>query len=319
MALSASVVVCTRNRARELTDTLRSVIGQSTARDLEWEILVIDNGAGDDTAAAAHQAAEKSPVELRYLVEPKLGLAIARNRGWWEARGEIVAYLDDDTFADPRWLHEIIGSYRSPRIAGVGGRLLPQLDPESRQRLAPAWLAPYTHDRGEVERDVAVLSGANMSFRREQLAQIGGFDIRLGRIGACTLAGDEQDVCRALRRQPGGLRIVYNPRALVHHQISVESCTDAGLIKRSYCGGISNAVLDRKETAARRALALAVRPLKLALWLVRQLHHRASGLPPDLAQTARLQEFVGYYKELALGSEAACRECPMYPLRRPRF
>jgi glycosyltransferase involved in cell wall biosynthesis len=317
MAPSASVVVCTRDRAALLAETLRRLCAQSVPAGLDWEILVVDNASSDDTADVVKRAAEQSPVPLRYVQEPETGLAIARNRGWREARGEIVAYVDDDTLVDRLWLAEALGPYAAERVAGVGGRLLPLVDPVIRDGFDPGWLEVYTFDRGP-EHDVDVVSGANMSFRRAVLERIGGFEVQLGRIGGCLLGGDEYDVCRKIRREPGRLRIVYNPRMLVHHRLPVAPFSDALLVKRSHCGGISNALLDRKERPLRRGYELLLRNAKLALWAARALRRRLSGRSRSLQEQARLQEFAGYYKERLLGSRVACRGCPMFPQRLPR-
>lgn len=319
MTPRVSVVVCTRNRASHLEEVLRSLISQVVDSDLAWELLVVDNASEDGTPAVVERMAEKAPVELRYLHEAEVGLSAARNRGWRAAQGEIVAFIDDDTLAQPRWLQTLVNAYASPDVAGASGRLLPLHDSASAGAVHPSWEAPFTFDRGEAPVDVRILSGANMSFRRDVLAAVGGFDGRLGRTGDCLLAGDENDLCRAVRRHSTKLRLVYEPQAVAHHKLDIDALSEALLIKRSYCGGVSNVRIDRKESPPRQILQLGLRLLKLASWALRALLRRLAGRPSDLRETARLQEFVGYYRELRGGPQRACGDCPMYPQRLARL
>jgi len=299
---------------------LEGLFSQSVDPAHRWEIVVVDNGSPDDTAAFVRESALRAPVELRWVLEAEPGLSAARNRGWREARGEIIAFIDDDCLPDPAWLQSLIDGYAAPDIAGVGGRLLPRIESVDQQAIDPAWLAIYTFDCGEVARDVWIVSGANMSFRRSVLEGIGGFDEQLGRIGACLLGGDESDLCRAIRCEPGGGRIRYHPDALAWHKLSAAVLSDALLTKRLYCGGVANAVLDRKERPSRRIGALLGRTARIGVWIaraaIRRLLRRTAG---QLAEAARWQEFVGYAMERAGGIERACRGCPMRPERERRL
>lgn len=99
-----SVVVCTHNGASRLRRSLGSVLAQEAA---DFELVVVDDGSTDDTAAVvrSHDAAN-----LRYVWRPNGGLSAARNTGLREARGQFVVYLDDDDWADPDWLRTLAGA-----------------------------------------------------------------------------------------------------------------------------------------------------------------------------------------------------------------
>lgn len=299
---------------------LDGLFSQSVGPALRWEIVVVDNGSPDDTARVVREAARRAPVELRWVLEAEPGLSAARNRGWREARGEIIAFIDDDCLPDPAWLRSLIDGYDAPDVAGVGGRLLPGIEPADREAIEPAWLAIYTFDCGELARDVRILSGANMSFRRAVLQRLAGFDEQLGRIGRCLLGGDETDVCRAILREPGAQRIRYHPDAVARHKLSAAALSDALLTKRHYCGGVANAILDRKERPGRRIGSLLGRAARIAVWVARaarrRVLRRATG---RLREIARWQEFAGYAKERAGGIGLACRDCPMRPARERRL
>lgn len=119
-----SVVICTHNRAPDLRAALDS-LSQQLLEAHRFEILVVDNNSGDDTRAVV----EGSPIHPRprYIFEGTLGLCNARNTGWNAARGDIVAYLDDDALAYPDWATEILAAFEraSPETGCVGGRICP--------------------------------------------------------------------------------------------------------------------------------------------------------------------------------------------------
>ena len=287
---------------------------------LDWEIVVVDNGSVDDTATVVRDFASHAPVELRCIREPEPGLSAARNRGWRETRGEIIAFLDDDCIPDAEWLQSLLDAYETPEVASVGGRLLPLIERTDRDNIDPAWLAVYTFDAGQVRRDIEILTGANMSFRRSTLERIGGFDEGLGRIGECLLAGDENDLCRAIRREEIGSRILYDPGAVARHKLRAENLSDALLIKRDYCGGITNANLDRKESPFRQFNLLLARTARIAIWILRSARRGVTRSPVNaLRDRARRHEFVGYAKERIGGIGLACKSCPMQPERQRRL
>ena len=101
-----SVVVCTYNRAALLPQALRSLFAQKI-RDLDYEIVVVDNNSSDDTPATVASLESESPVPLRYYRESRQGNAYARNAGVEQAQAPIVAFLDDDCIADENWVATI--------------------------------------------------------------------------------------------------------------------------------------------------------------------------------------------------------------------
>jgi glycosyltransferase involved in cell wall biosynthesis len=114
--LTATVIICTRNRVALLRKCLEALTVLEPPAD---EILVVDNSAGDrDTELVAREFA------VRYIVEPTPGLSRARNRGFAESHTDIVAYLDDDAVPDKSWLRFILDPFRDARVAVVSGDTL---------------------------------------------------------------------------------------------------------------------------------------------------------------------------------------------------
>ena len=197
---SMSVVVCTYNGARTLRNCLE---GLKELRYPNYEVIVVDDGSTDESAAIA----EQYPVQL-IRTGRNSGLGSARNTGLEAARGDIVAYLDDDARPDPHWLHYLGWTYLQTDYAAVGGpNIPPPEDGPIAECVANAPGGPvhvmFTH------RDAEHIPGCNCSFRKDQLKAVGGFDPRF------RSAGDDVDVCwRLLER---GLKIGFHPGAMVWH------------------------------------------------------------------------------------------------------
>jgi len=125
--LDITVAICTYNGEDRIPDVLDHLIKQEVAQGLTWEVMVIDNNSTDHTADVVgdYQKRWPSNVELRYLLEERQGLAHARQRAVTEARGEWVAFLDDDNLPEPDWVQEAVDFGRSrERVGSFGGRIL---------------------------------------------------------------------------------------------------------------------------------------------------------------------------------------------------
>jgi len=114
-----SVVIATRNRAESLRDTLASLTRQSRKPD---EVIVVDNASSDHTKDVALNFIDS--LNLKYIYEAKRGIPYARNTGIQNARGDIIAFIDDDCVADENWLkHLEIPFVKDPYIGVVGGEI----------------------------------------------------------------------------------------------------------------------------------------------------------------------------------------------------
>jgi glycosyltransferase involved in cell wall biosynthesis len=136
-ALAASVLLATRNRAGLLRATLAHLARQVTD-GLRWEVVVVDNGSEDGTAAVLAEA--RATLPLVVVSEPRAGKNRALNRALPLARGALLVFTDDDVEPEPRWLAEHVGAARRwPSHAVFGGPIAPRMPPT-----APPWLATYT-------------------------------------------------------------------------------------------------------------------------------------------------------------------------------
>jgi glycosyltransferase involved in cell wall biosynthesis len=121
-----SVVICTRNRAVSLRRTLAS-IEQAARPNVEWELVIVDNGSTDETADVVTSFEDRLPI--RRVFEPTPGLSIARNTGGAESKGDYILWTDDDVSVRATWLQAFSNAFSAnPDTVIFGGRVLPQYE-----------------------------------------------------------------------------------------------------------------------------------------------------------------------------------------------
>jgi glycosyltransferase involved in cell wall biosynthesis len=243
---SISVVICAyaEGRWENLVRAVESTRAQISA-PLET-IVVIDHNP-----RLLEQAAQlvEDGNGVRVLANAELpGLSGARNTGADAAAGEVVAFLDDDAFADSGWLEQLGRHYADPLVLGVGGSVEPVWLAGRPRSFPPEfdWVVGCTY-RGHRETmgPVRNLIGANMSFRRHVFREIGGFRSDIGRVGTRPVGCEETEFCiRSTRRWPESL-IVFEPSARVWHTVPAARGGWSYFLDRCYSEGLSKAVVRR--------------------------------------------------------------------------
>ncbi|MGH7538705.1 MAG: glycosyltransferase [Gemmatimonadales bacterium] len=194
-----SVVLCSYNGSRTIRECLD---GLGRLHYPDFEVIVVDDGSIDTTAAIAQQ------YDVRLIRTENCGLSSARNTGWRAATGEIIAYVDDDAYPDPDWLRHLAATFLRTTDVGVGG---PNIAPRGDGPIARC----IAHAPGNPvhvmlsDREAEHIPGCNMAFRRDALEAIGGFDEQF------RVAGDDVDVCWRLRER--GWTLGFSPAAVVWH------------------------------------------------------------------------------------------------------
>lgn len=217
-----TVAVCTWNRAALLARTLDAMTRLRLPRDLAWELVVVDNGSTDDTAAVVAGFEGRLPV--RRLVEPRTGLSHARNAAVAAARGTAIVWTDDDVLVEVDWLAGYAAAFaRWPDADVFGGPILPYFDappPEwLRRGLAQVANAYALLDLGPepVPFDERRLPfGANYAIRTAAQRRV-PYSPELGRVGTALRSGEETMVVRTLLA--GGARGWWVPEARVAHLV----------------------------------------------------------------------------------------------------
>jgi len=239
-----------------------------------WEILVVDQS--DAPAEALARWAGADP-HLRYSHLEERGLPNARNVGLAEARGEIVAFVDDDVVPHDGFLAGHRAPYADAAVGGVAGRVIEDVErPHSfegrgtgRVRRLDGRVTGH-FDRGAAG-PVDHARGCNMSFRRQALVDIGGFDVRYG--GTAHL--EETDVCMRVRAL--GYQMRFEPSAsLTHLSLQTGGCRELDLSRWLYWYG-HNYMLFALKNLPRPAL-----PVFLAERLAKLAYTAATRVEPGL-------------------------------------
>jgi GT2 family glycosyltransferase len=216
---SISVIVCTRDRAETLERCLESLLNCSPGPE---EILVVDNCPTSD---ATRQLVDRYP-RVQYVLERREGLDMARNTGIRHARGQILAFADDDVTVHADWIRRLGECFSDSQVMAATGLVLPaELETEAQGMFEQYWgfnrgYRVLTYDSNYFEmlkpRGVPawqVGAGANMAFRREAFDVVGDFDVRLD-VGAAGCSGDSELWYRLLA---AGLTCRYDPRVTAFH------------------------------------------------------------------------------------------------------
>jgi glycosyltransferase involved in cell wall biosynthesis len=220
--MKITVILCTYNRCHSLANALDRVAAQTFSEPVEWEVLVVDNNSRDQTREVAEDFCRRYPGRFRYVFEPRQGKSYALNTAIGDARGDVLAFMDDDVIVDSAWLQNLTASVCSGEWVGAGGRILPQWPCKP-----PSWLpqnewfgmAPLVmFDLGGESRMLSDPPfGANMAFHRKMFEKYGTFRIDLGPRPDSEIRSEDTEF--GSRLLAAGERIKYEPAAVVHHEV----------------------------------------------------------------------------------------------------
>jgi GT2 family glycosyltransferase len=201
---AVTVVAATYRRAGLLPRLVEAVANQQVPGGLE--LILVDDASPDDTPAVLAALSERHPCLTVLRQERNAGPATARNRGWRAATGDVILFTDDDCVPQPGWAAALAARLADADLAQ--GRTLP--DPAQELNTGP-----FSRTL-EVTSESGFYQTCNMAYRRDLLEQLGGFDEEFP-----DAAGEDTDL--AWRALAGGARSVFEPDAVVHHDIRPSS------------------------------------------------------------------------------------------------
>lgn len=286
-SLTIDVVICTYtdDRWSDLCAAVASVAAQT--RSAASTIVVVDHNPG------LFERALLGFRDVTVIQNADLqGLSGARNTGLAAATADIVAFLDDDARADAGWLENLARWYVDPRVLGAGGAVDPTWD-GGRPAVFPEefdWVVGCSY-RGMPDTASPVRNplGANMSFRRTVLSEVGGFRNGIGRIGTLPLGCEETELSIRVRTEAPGSVLMYDPEARVRHRVPAARGRWRYFRRRCWAEGRSKAVVSdlvgaRDGLSSERAHALRTLPRGVAKGVADSvIRHDPAGLGRSLA------------------------------------
>ena len=253
-----SIIVCTYNRDKYIYNVLKS------------------NNSTDDTEKECIRFQSDYPeVKFRYFLETAQGLSFARNRGIKESRGEILLFLDDDSFVQKDYLVNLVRNLEDyPDADAFGGKITPLFE----SGVTPEWLAKWNKswisaidlgNRVKLFKKGKYPIGANMGIRRSCLEAVGDFNTKLGRSRKNLMGGEEKDIFNRIRNQGG--KIYYFPDVEVQHIIPPSRTTKEFICKMGEGIGMSERIrtldISRWSYMKRLFMELVKWGGTLVLWL----------------------------------------------------
>ena len=221
-----SIIISTHDRLDRLQTCLPSLLALHYPR---YEVIIVDNAPSTNATANFIQQAFSDVPEIRYIRENRPGLSWGRNCGMMAARGEILAFTDDDVVVDPYWLVELVRAFSlADDVACVTGLGLP-LELETATQF---WFEEHgAFNNGFTQRIFDMMenhpksplhpytvgrfgAGASMAFKAAFLHDVGGFDPALG---AGSPTGGGEDLAMFFQVMTRGYKLVYAPTSLLYH------------------------------------------------------------------------------------------------------
>jgi len=220
--LSISVIICTRNRRKALKRCVDSIANQSHQPQ---EIIIVDDASKRKTKEAISEIVNNCEIPTKLIInEKRRGIAASRNRGTKAAKCDIIAFLDDDCSADEHWLEGLSKYYKSELVVGVGGPVIElgrkihtKTKPKKYMYISRSGNVVNNTRLGSEEelekfvvKSVNFFQGGNMSYRRNVLIKLHGFDEKFKGNGY----REETDL--GVRSNRKGVQI-FNPNAYTFH------------------------------------------------------------------------------------------------------
>ena len=236
--MKLSVIVATKNRAPNIPPCLHSIAAAiAAAAPLDAEIVIVDNGSTDNTAAVIDEWARANAVAVQALSQPRPGKSRALNLGLRAAKGDVFAFVDDDCRLHPEYVNDLLRHVAADTSLVLRGGRIELGDPAdlpltintspTPRRWSIATSTHYEHFMGE-------LAGCNMTMQRALAERLGLFDENFG---PGTRMGSGDDAEYMLRAYVSGITLEYVPDMTVFHHHGRRTSEEGRAVYRRYMTG----------------------------------------------------------------------------------
>lgn len=200
-----SIIIPTFNRPGSLSACLEAVAGQDYPRD-RYEVIVVDDGS--ETSPEASVDTIRDRVHVRLVRQPNLGPSAARNSGAAVAKGEFLAFTDNDCLPEPDWLTALAACFAAEPFNTVGGRTLNALEENPYAAFSQMIIdVAYRYYNRDPDR-ACFFASNNLAIPADGFRAVGGFDPGFR-------TSEDRELCdRWLHLDR---RMTYAPRAVVRH------------------------------------------------------------------------------------------------------
>ena len=251
----------TLERFKDLTELLDSVQAQ-TYKNIE--MLIVAERSPQLAESINKYILDRKYPSMRVIYnEGPWGVSVARNLGISQAKGDIIAFVDDDAILFPDWAEETVKTFNEDStVIGVTGPILPLWQDESVNWFPREfyWIFSCTYwdmtDKTEVRNGY----GTNLSFRQDAFKSSGFFNTSLGirgrSRGGWQEPGAEETEFSLRIRQETGKRILYDPKVRVQHKVYKYRTTAGFIVKRAYWEGYAKALLKRLHPSSSREVTV---------------------------------------------------------------
>jgi len=227
--MKVSVVIPTYNGEKKIRETLEALSAQDHS---EYEIIVVNDGSTDQTEKIIKEL-QKEISQLRIVTQENQGPGRARNRGVEEAKGEIIAFTDDDCVPERKWLRKITEMFKEDKKIGIiGGTYLPD---QKENTWIDRWQRSNTNIFMEsgLGKKIHFFETNNMAIRKDIFKEVGGFNLLFG--------GKEgsEDIDLNYKVLKKGYHLILSPEARLKHKHKENL---KGLLKRAHIAGSGDAM-----------------------------------------------------------------------------
>jgi succinoglycan biosynthesis protein ExoM len=253
-----TVCICTFRRPKLLGHLLSELARQETENRFTFSIVVCDNDEAESARPIAAEFAACSSLETTYCAEPRQNIALARNRTLEHAKGDYIAFIDDDEFPASDWLRRMLATCERLHVAGVLGPVRPHFD-----EAPPGWVLDGRfcerpeYPTGTVMHWSKSRTG-NLLFRRNILHSMRApFRAEFG------TGGEDIDFFR--RMMLADHVFVWCNEGLTYEVVPPHRCTRSYMLKRALLRGRSNLKLGNARSKALLTSMVAVPAYSIVL------------------------------------------------------